>query len=289
MKHYQDLNEINEKEIKFTRDDIFDEVDNIEIGGSFFVLTGTFTSGKRKDIENLIIQYGGKIQKKITKSTDYLVVGEVTTRDWKYGNYGTKIEKALEWRNQTILKIIPEQVLMKSLKEDKEIPHDEFVNELFNIFLNIKPTIKFNLDKQEIIIKDEELSNQLGITIYDMYETFESLQEFLFKKLKAKVKYPMDYIPVIRSAYEQLSDNEKKNIENKLKNQLENYIKTALTFNFKDIKNYINQAKKNETKLRRLSNSIENLSYDFGPFYESKFLQNQIEKFYKDMVKEIKK
>jgi len=288
MKHYQDLDEINEKEIKFTRNDIFDDVEEIEIGGNFFVLTGTFTSGKRKDIENIIKQFGGKVQSKITKSTDYLVVGEVTTRDWKYGNYGTKIEKALEWRNQTSLKIIPEQVLMKSLKSGNEKPHTEYLEEIFNVFLKIEPIEKVDLNTYEVFSEvDKELSEELGITVYSSYENFESYQEFILRKLNAKVKFPMFYLPIVKAAYEKLSSEEKNKLNQKLKEKLESYLKNSLTLNFKDIRNYVFSAKKQQTKIRRLENALTNLIENFGPFSNTNFVYKQIEKFKNEIKNEI--
>jgi hypothetical protein len=280
MKHYKDLDEITENEIDFTRNDVFDDIEEIEIAGYYFVLTGTFTSGKRKDIENLINQQGGKVlQKKVTKSTDYLVVGEVTSRDWKYGNYGTKIEKALEIRDDSNLKIIPEQVLMKSLKQDSEAPHKIYIDELFDIFLKI-PSINsykivdFNTGEIETCYLDSEIDNY---------------QEFIFSKLKGKAIDSIFHISLIKHAFNKLTDQEKKEIEKVLKDKLENYLKTSLTLHFKDIKNKISSVKRQSTKLKRLDDGIQNLIDDFGPFSESKFCEKQINKFKTNMLDEIEK
>ncbi|AZV46878.1 hypothetical protein C3L23_06200 [Nautilia sp. PV-1] len=249
MKYYQDLNEINKDEIKFTRDDIFDDINEIEVGGNFFVLTGTFTSGKRKDIENLIKQYGGKIQKDITKSTDYLVVGEVTTRDWKYGNYGTKIEKALEWKKQIPLKIIPEQVLMKSLKNGNEKNIDEYKDEIFGIFLNLKERDRY-----------ETVDYPSGkIIIHNLEDEIENYTDFIFSKLKGQAIEIEFHLSLIKYAYNKL--NEKEKIEDTLKEKLINYLKNSLSRNLKSQK------------------SIQQIKENFGPFANTLFFKKQIEKF----------
>lgn len=77
-----------------------------------FVLTGTFELGTRPSCERLIINKGGIAQKAPTKTTHYLVVGNVGSRDWAHSSFGRKIQKAAEMRRSGIdISIISENYL----------------------------------------------------------------------------------------------------------------------------------------------------------------------------------
>lgn len=71
--------------------------DPLSIPGNAFCLTGKFSSANRPDISRRIIQLGGDVHKKLLRSTQYLIVGSYSSRDWKYDTHGNKIEKALLW------------------------------------------------------------------------------------------------------------------------------------------------------------------------------------------------
>ena len=80
--------------------------------GSSFVLTGTFAFGLRKECEQRLKEKKGFIHKNITLKTDYLVIGEYVTTDWKFQTFGRKIEKAIEYREKYgTIKIIQEKHL----------------------------------------------------------------------------------------------------------------------------------------------------------------------------------
>ncbi len=64
-----------------------------------FCLTGTFLSGRRSEIEDMLESFGARITDAIRKSYPrYLVVGSLVTKSWKYASHGTKIEDAMGWR-----------------------------------------------------------------------------------------------------------------------------------------------------------------------------------------------
>ncbi|MBB8643285.1 BRCT domain-containing protein [Escherichia coli] len=89
----------------------------IELEGKNYCLTGTFVAGKRELVENLIKNAGGSISGGITKKLDFLVIGTLSSRDWKFSSHGRKIEKAISYRdnNGTKLKIISEEMLFDVL------------------------------------------------------------------------------------------------------------------------------------------------------------------------------
>uniref|UniRef100_Q31HW4 DNA ligase n=1 Tax=Hydrogenovibrio crunogenus (strain DSM 25203 / XCL-2) TaxID=317025 RepID=Q31HW4_HYDCU len=92
-----------------------DDVDCVEFDGKVFCITGALAYGTRKECQDLILKFGGKVSKGITKKLDYLVVGPVASRDWFNTSYGRKIEKAVGYRDEGYgLKIISEEVWRKS-------------------------------------------------------------------------------------------------------------------------------------------------------------------------------
>jgi len=67
-----------------------------------FCVTGKLFSGSRREAHALIEAKGGRVAERITKSLDYLVVGEVGSRDWLTSAFGNKIIKAVEYRDSGV-------------------------------------------------------------------------------------------------------------------------------------------------------------------------------------------
>lgn len=59
-----------------------------------FCFTGKFLFGTRASCERAVESRGGRIAN-IHRALDYLVIGELSSRDWKYSAFGTKIETAM--------------------------------------------------------------------------------------------------------------------------------------------------------------------------------------------------
>ncbi|WP_049301694.1 BRCT domain-containing protein [Serratia marcescens] len=70
-----------------------------EIDGKVFCLTGVFMAGKRSIVEERVNAAGGHVIGNITKKLDYLVIGTLSSRDWKFSSHGRKIEKAISYRD----------------------------------------------------------------------------------------------------------------------------------------------------------------------------------------------
>ncbi len=70
------------------------------IYGKHIVVTGDFEYGSRLEVCALIESAGGIIDKGVKKSTDYVVVGMKGSENWKTGNYGSKIQKAMELKDK---------------------------------------------------------------------------------------------------------------------------------------------------------------------------------------------
>jgi len=85
--------------------------------GEYFCLTGEFREFKRRDVERILTQAGAFIKNNVLKTLPmYLVVGELCTAEWKFSNYGRKIEKAMAYRDEGYpIKIIPEKHMWSEL------------------------------------------------------------------------------------------------------------------------------------------------------------------------------
>ena len=99
-----------------------EEIESLE--GKHIVVTGDFAYGTRKEVFDLIESVGGIIDKGVKKVTDYVVVGVYGSENWKTGNYGGKIQKALELKDKGIaIEIIEEKEFITAVQrilEDKE-------------------------------------------------------------------------------------------------------------------------------------------------------------------------
>jgi NAD-dependent DNA ligase len=66
-----------------------------------FVITGRFAYGTRSKVEEAISKLGGiSTSSAPTAKTHYLVIGLFASRDWANTNYGRKIERARELRDE---------------------------------------------------------------------------------------------------------------------------------------------------------------------------------------------
>lgn len=57
-------------------------------------LSGEFNIGSKKQVEELLIKKNAIIMKSVTGNLDVLILGQAGSAAWKYGNYGSKYEKA---------------------------------------------------------------------------------------------------------------------------------------------------------------------------------------------------
>lgn len=71
----------------------------IYFSGKTFCFTGKLVWGKRQDAELAVLNRGGKIGKP-SKSLDYLVLGEISSRDWKHSTHGLKILNAVRLKEE---------------------------------------------------------------------------------------------------------------------------------------------------------------------------------------------
>lgn len=72
----------------------------IQLSGKTCCLTGDFSRGTKADVEKHIENCGGVCIPGITREVDYLIVGGQGSEAWIYGNYGTKVKKALQMQEK---------------------------------------------------------------------------------------------------------------------------------------------------------------------------------------------
>lgn len=76
-------------------------------------LTGEFDFGAKSSVEKLVTDAGGIVDKTVKKSTNYVVVGSQGSDAWKAGNYGGKIQKAMEYNSKGMnITIVEESVFI---------------------------------------------------------------------------------------------------------------------------------------------------------------------------------
>lgn len=75
---------------------VFDDDPMVIFQGNVFVLTGEFLYGTRDFCSQAIAKRGGLAEANVTKRTNYLVVGSISSPDWIVANFGRKIQKAAE-------------------------------------------------------------------------------------------------------------------------------------------------------------------------------------------------
>lgn len=76
----------------------FDEAPLVVFSNKAFCVTGEFYYGPRERVHASIADRGGVVLKTVTKKLDYLVVGLRGSDEWKHGSFGTKIEKAIDYK-----------------------------------------------------------------------------------------------------------------------------------------------------------------------------------------------
>lgn len=71
--------------------------------GSTFCLTGDFVFAPRSVCEKTIARHGGIVKSSVSKKVQFLLVGGLGSDEWKHGSFGTKIERAMELKRDSVL------------------------------------------------------------------------------------------------------------------------------------------------------------------------------------------
>ncbi len=158
-----------------------------------FCFSGDFNLGSRSYCENLIIKHGAKPSKSITKKVNYLIIGSNDSESWKYGSYGRKIEKAIEYRDKnTGIEIVSEEHFRNFI--DKNIADNMFGIDLIT---EIKKNTAVKI-KNDFIVFDFETTGfsplydeiiEIGAVKVSNGEIVETFESFLkpYKKISKQI------------------------------------------------------------------------------------------------------
>ncbi len=84
-----------------SEDSIYDSYQPSQsLEGKSCCLTGDFVYGSKGKVEKYLTSKGATIHHSITKSTQVLIVGSLGSAAWSHNNYGSKVEKAMEYRRK---------------------------------------------------------------------------------------------------------------------------------------------------------------------------------------------
>jgi NAD-dependent DNA ligase len=83
-------------------------VPNVIIPGRTFLFTGKFQFGTRTMCQLAVEERGGRCAETVNKSVDFLVIGDLASRDWAHSAFGRKILRAVELSRTTQIKLIDE-------------------------------------------------------------------------------------------------------------------------------------------------------------------------------------
>lgn len=96
-----------------------DSCDTIEFDQKNFVLSGNFAYGPKKMVAHEIERRGGVIASSVSQQTDFLIVGGEKSILWKYDNYGKKVARACELKEQGFaITILGEGELLRACELD---------------------------------------------------------------------------------------------------------------------------------------------------------------------------
>jgi len=69
------------------------DASRVSFDGMNVVLTGDFSYGPRNEVEKRIQELGGTIKNGVSGKVQYVIVGDLGSPDWSYGQYGGKVKK----------------------------------------------------------------------------------------------------------------------------------------------------------------------------------------------------
>ena len=81
-------------------DGIFEENPKIIFKSKYFLFTGKLVLGSRSKAQAKVFELGGFCQKGLNLQTNYLVVGDLGSEDYKYSRFGSKIEGAIKYNRE---------------------------------------------------------------------------------------------------------------------------------------------------------------------------------------------
>lgn len=115
--------------------DIFTFNPKVVFNGKNFVITGQFLDDSRETTITQIEELGGIIQNRVTKETNYVVVGSLGSESWKHGNFGLKIRDAIKYQKENKpIQIVKETDMKLALLMYRKTESKFSLKKLFGLF-----------------------------------------------------------------------------------------------------------------------------------------------------------
>lgn len=187
----------------------FDDIEEITLRGSTFVLTGDFSYGSKEQVKYLIESKGGFCRSSISGKTDYLVVGKLGSPAWTYGQEGgVKVKEANEIKgNGGKVRIISEDDLISSLSTQNNFNKNSTKSQASSYTANDVDDVNSNannMDSRHHIQSDYRLTDAEILKKYDEgycriigYRQpsggFDSITEHLGELVKIEIQ-PSEFI-----------------------------------------------------------------------------------------------
>lgn len=88
------------------------------VRGCTVYLSGNFSYGRKDKVAKYIEERGGTVVKSVTKSLDFLIIGDLGCDEYAYGSFGGNIQKALEYnaKYSTNILLITEKDFFSTIK-----------------------------------------------------------------------------------------------------------------------------------------------------------------------------
>lgn len=100
------------------RSGIFSAPDGFSFEGQIVCLSGDFSFGKKSAVTAYIEEHGGNCVSSVSKKTTVVLVGSKGSDAWSHGDYGTKVERAIELQREGYpIKILNEESVLNGIEE----------------------------------------------------------------------------------------------------------------------------------------------------------------------------
>lgn len=97
--------------------EIYNDLDLSQFVGKQICLSGEFELCTKSEFTSKLLSIGGIVKNSVTSKTDFLIVGSKGSERYNFGNYGTKVKKALELQEKgKHIKIIKEEDMLTWMK-----------------------------------------------------------------------------------------------------------------------------------------------------------------------------
>lgn len=97
----------------------------IEFDGRRFCFTGAPKRGPKKELQKVVEERQGIVEKNVVKGLDYLIIGAEGNECWAYSAYGRKVEQAIEQRKSGAKLTIVHEFDFWDAVEDAGRPKDD--------------------------------------------------------------------------------------------------------------------------------------------------------------------